>query len=142
MTKKKRITTETMAKSTNSLTHCGANSIESVAEILRAARSNAYRAVNFTMVEAYWNVGRMIVEEEQQGKERAEYGKALIQEFGHPSDSGIRKRVLEANLRNFRQFYLVFQFATQCCESAAQNSTNQGCSQSPQTVRRICARGP
>ncbi len=44
---------------------------ESVAEILRAARKNAYRAVNFTMVEAYWNVGRRIVEEEQQGKERA-----------------------------------------------------------------------
>ncbi len=45
---------------------------KSVAEILRTARSNAYRAVNFTMVEAYWNVGRMIIEEEQQGKERAE----------------------------------------------------------------------
>ena len=50
---------------------------ESIAEVLRNARSNAYRAINFVMVEAYWNIGRMIVEEEQQGKERAEYGAGL-----------------------------------------------------------------
>jgi hypothetical protein len=58
-------------------TECG-EFYESIADLLRTARSNAYRAVNFVMVEAYWNVGRMIVEEEQQGKERAEYGAALI----------------------------------------------------------------
>lgn len=51
---------------------------QSIAEILQNARRNAYRAVNFTMVEAYWNVGRMIVEEEQKGSERAEYGSFLI----------------------------------------------------------------
>ena len=51
---------------------------ESVADLLRTARGKAYRAVNTVMVEAYWNVGRMIVEEEQQGEKRAEYGKALI----------------------------------------------------------------
>lgn len=51
---------------------------ESIAEVLRAARSNAYRAVNFVMVEAYWNIGRTIVEEEQQGKDRAEYGSYLL----------------------------------------------------------------
>ena len=44
---------------------------QSVAEILRAARANAYRAINFTMVEAHWNLGRKIVEEEQKGLERA-----------------------------------------------------------------------
>ena len=41
---------------------------ESVAAVLRTARTNIYRAVNFVMVEAYWNIGRMIVEEEQQGQ--------------------------------------------------------------------------
>ena len=50
-----------------------------VADLLRNARTNSYRAVNFAMVEAYWNVGRMIVEEEQKGQKRAGYGKALIQ---------------------------------------------------------------
>ncbi len=51
---------------------------QSVTDILQVARSNAYRTVNRVMVEAYWNVGRMIVEEEQQGMERAEYGTYLI----------------------------------------------------------------
>jgi len=79
---------------------------ESVAEILRNARAKVYRAVNFSMVEAYWIVGRMIVEEEQKGKKRAEYGTFLIKnlavqltaEFGN----GFNKR----NLLNFRQFFL------------------------------------
>jgi hypothetical protein len=79
---------------------------ESIADVLRTARSNAYRAVNFVMVEAYWNVGRMIVEEEQQGKERAGYGEALLR--------GLSKRLNEdfgsgfgvSNLFAFRQFYL------------------------------------
>ena len=69
---------------------------QSVAEILRTARANAYRAVNFAMVEAYWNVGQMIVEEEQRGQERAEYGAALLKnlsirltaEFGASSTNG------------------------------------------------------
>jgi hypothetical protein len=80
----------------------------SVADALRQARSNAYRAVNFTMVDAYWNVGRMIVEEEQQGKERPEYGTFLIrnlsirltEEFGAGFDP--------SNLKRMRQFYMFF----------------------------------
>jgi predicted nuclease of restriction endonuclease-like (RecB) superfamily len=80
----------------------------SVADVLRQARANAYRAVNFTMVEAYWNVGRMIVEEEQQGKARAEYGAFLIrnlsirltEEFGVGFDP--------SNLKRMRQFYVFF----------------------------------
>jgi len=43
-----------------------------VVDVLLGARFSSYRAVNFIMVEAYWNIGRMIVTEEQQGKERAE----------------------------------------------------------------------
>ena len=42
----------------------------SVAAVLQKARSNSYRAVNFIMVEAYWNVGRLIVEEEGKGSHR------------------------------------------------------------------------
>jgi len=81
---------------------------QSVAEILRAARANAYRAVNFAMVEAYWNVGRMIVEEEQQGKERAEYGAALIKNLSIRLSGEFGKGFTESNLWNFRQFYLAF----------------------------------
>jgi len=49
-----------------------------IAELLTQARSNAYRTVNSIMVETYWKIGRRIVEEEQNGKTRAEYGDKLI----------------------------------------------------------------
>ena len=83
-------------------TMCG-EFYESIAEVLRAARSNAYRAVNFVMVEAYWNVGRMIVEEEQQGKERAEYGSHLLKDLSTRLTGEFGKGFNEANLRYIRQ---------------------------------------
>src|SRR3990170_6667184 len=101
-----------MKKERKQMRHCGANLYKSIAEILRAARSNAYRAVNFTMVEAYWNVGRMIIEEEQQGKERAEYGAFLIrdlsfrltEEFGKGFDEReLRRRIGGTGVRRFRR---------------------------------------
>lgn len=81
---------------------------QSIAGILRAARANAYRAVNFAMVEAYWNVGRMIVEEEQRGQERAEYGAALLRNLSIRLTQEFGKGFTETNLKYFRQFYLVF----------------------------------
>lgn len=81
---------------------------ESIADVLRTARSNAYRAVNFVMVEAYWNVGRMIVEEEQQGKERAEYGSYLLRHLSARLTKEFGKGFDESNLRYIRQFYLTF----------------------------------
>lgn len=81
---------------------------QAVADLLRNARSNSYRAVNFIMVEAYWNVGRMIVEEEQQGKERAAYGKALIRDLSERLTSEFGSGFGVSNLSYFRQFYLSF----------------------------------
>jgi DUF1016 N-terminal domain len=51
---------------------------QQVREILASARDRAWQAVNTVMVEAYWEVGRIIVEEEQAGKDRADYGKRVI----------------------------------------------------------------
>lgn len=82
---------------------------QSVADILHNARRNAYRAVNFAMVEAYWHIGRMIVEEEQQGKERAEYGALLIRNLSIRLTHDFGKGFDESNLRYIRQFYLTFQ---------------------------------
>lgn len=48
-----------------------------IKKILEEARSTAYRTVNFAMVQAYWNIGWVIVEEEQKGKSKAEYGECL-----------------------------------------------------------------
>ena len=50
----------------------------SISEVLRAARETAHRAVDSAMVQAYWRVGQIIVEYEQEGKARAAYGAALI----------------------------------------------------------------
>jgi hypothetical protein len=84
------------------------NLVAQIKEIILAARQKAYTAVNFAMVEAYWLMGKRIVEEEQMGNERAAYGEAILKtlskeltkEFG--SGFGIR------NLWDFRKFYLTF----------------------------------
>ena len=49
-----------------------------IKEVLEQARTQAYRAVNFAMVQAYWNIGRIIVEEEQKGRPKAGYGEYLL----------------------------------------------------------------
>lgn len=61
------------------------------------------------MVEAYWHIGKRIVEEEQKGKSRAEYGKGLIKELSEQLSNEFGKGFSEANVWNFRQFYLLFQ---------------------------------
>lgn len=60
------------------------------------------------MVEAYWRVGQRIVEEEQQGSQRAEYGAHLLQNLARVLGDDFGNGVSAANLRNFRQFYLTF----------------------------------
>jgi predicted nuclease of restriction endonuclease-like (RecB) superfamily len=81
---------------------------KSIANILHSARSNAYRAVNFVMVEAYWNIGQMIVEEEQKGKERAGYGTYLLRNLALLLSAEFGKGFDERELRKMRQFYASF----------------------------------
>ena len=78
-----------------------------VASILNAARNKAYAAVNFAMVEAYWEIGRSIVEE-QGGEERAGYGEALLQGLAERLTADFGKGFDASNLRYMRQFYLAF----------------------------------
>jgi predicted nuclease of restriction endonuclease-like (RecB) superfamily len=80
---------------------------EEVKSVLELARSRAYAAVNFAMVEAYWHVGRLIVER-QGGEERAEYGKRLMQYLAERLTSDYGKGFDESNLRYMRKFYLTF----------------------------------
>ena len=79
-----------------------------VAEILRAGRGSAYRAVNTVMVDTYWSMGQRIVEQEQQGKVRAEYGEGLVVRLSRYLGETFGKGFSVANLKNFRQFYLCF----------------------------------
>ena len=77
-------------------------------EILKNARQKAYTAVNSAMVEAYWEIGRRIVEEEQNGKERAEYGKEILQNLSKELTEEFGKGYSYRTLREIRQFYLMF----------------------------------
>ncbi len=82
--------------------------IVEVKQILDQARQKAYTAVNTAMVEGYWLVGKRIVEEEQQGKERAEYGKEILKSLAKVLTSELGKGFSLSNIKNFRQFYLTF----------------------------------
>lgn len=80
----------------------------SIREILSKARQKAYTAVNFAMVEAYWQIGKRIVEQEQEGRERAGYGEYLIKSLSIELKNEWGNGFSVANLKNFRQFYQVF----------------------------------
>ena len=86
-----------------------------IAELLNVARAKAYHSVNSIMVETYWKIGQRIVEEEQAGKSRAEYGTKLIENLSKYLTDTFGKGFSEANLQNMRKFYLVYpEFPRQC----------------------------
>lgn len=80
---------------------------ESIKEILLAARNKVYQTANFAMVEAYWNIGKRIIDE-QGGKEKVGYGTGLLQELSKQMIQDFGKGFTVANLKNMRQFYLTF----------------------------------
>ena len=67
------------------------------------------------MVEAYWNVGKRIVEEEQKGEDRAKYGTYLIKELSKELTAEFGKGFTPQNLRNMRQFYKSFPIRSTLC---------------------------
>ena len=83
--------------------------VSEIKQILTLARQKAYLSVNSAMIEAYWLIGKRIVEEEQQGKERAAYGEEILKTLSIELTKDFGKGFGERNLRDFRQFYLSFQ---------------------------------
>jgi predicted nuclease of restriction endonuclease-like (RecB) superfamily len=81
---------------------------EDIRTILQEARQKTYHAINSEMVMAYWRIGKRIVEEEQSGEKRAEYGASLVKELSKRLSKEFGKGFTEPNVRNFRQFYLIF----------------------------------
>lgn len=75
---------------------------------LLASRNQAYKAVNFAMVKAYWNIGRIIVEYEQQGKVRAEYGKFLLDELSERLTKEFGKGFSIRTLQQMKKFYYLY----------------------------------
>ena len=84
------------------------NFYNDIKNILQKARDTAYKQVNFIMVEAYWNIGKTIVEQEQHGEDRAKYGKAVIKALSTRLTQDFGKGYSTRNLWNMRQFYITF----------------------------------
>ena len=82
--------------------------LQGISDILEEARRNAKTAVNLSMVYAYFEIGRMIVEEEQHGKSRAAYGTQLLKELSVYLTRIYGKGFSVGNLKNIRQFYKVY----------------------------------
>ena len=87
-----------------------------IKNILQSARDNVYRHINFVMVEAYWNIGKQIVEDEQNGKDRAEYGSYLIKELSSRLTKDFGKGFTTTNLKMMRQFYQAFPNSHTLCD--------------------------
>ena len=84
------------------------NYINEVKEILKNARQKAYNTINSVMVEAYWKIGRRIVEEEQSGRERAEYGKEIIKNLSKELTEEFGKGFSRRTLWEMRKLYVYF----------------------------------
>src|SRR5690554_6033850 len=79
-----------------------------IGELLARGREQAARAVNTILVETYWNIGRHIVEFEQSGKEKSEYGSNLLDRLSKDLTLEFGKGFSRSNLVYIRKFYLAF----------------------------------
>ncbi|MBY0293203.1 MAG: hypothetical protein K2W92_07955 [Alphaproteobacteria bacterium] len=81
---------------------------DQISPLIRHARESVMRAIDTTMVHTYWNIGRYIVEEEQTGETRAEYGKELLRKLSARLNKEFGKGFGLSTLEDVRKFYLVY----------------------------------
>ena len=81
------------------------NIYQNISELLQQARKNINKVINSAMVHTYFEIGKMIVEEEQEGKKRAEYGKKLLETLSKKLTVEFGKGFSERNLKQMRMFY-------------------------------------
>lgn len=79
-----------------------------IKETLISSRNQAYSAVNFTMVQAYWQIGRIIVEHEQDGNMRADYGRSILQKLSSRLTEDFGKGFSVRTLQQMKKFYVMF----------------------------------
>lgn len=82
--------------------------VQNIIQVIQQSRTQVRQAVNSAMVAGYWEVGRLIVEDEQQGEARAGYGKQQLQYLSRQLTDQFGKGFDVTNLRNMRRFYLAF----------------------------------
>ena len=95
--------------STPSLTHSAEPLYREIRAVLQSARAGVYRAVNAAMVQAYWHIGRLIVEHEQGGAKRAAYGEVVLGNLSRRLMAEFGRGFDVTNLRKMRQFYRMFE---------------------------------
>jgi hypothetical protein len=79
-----------------------------ILDLLKFAQKTVYQSVNITMVETYFKIGRLIVDEEQQGEEKAKYGQSLIIGLSKRLSVEFGKGFSATNLKQMRSFYLTY----------------------------------
>jgi len=85
-----------------------------ITDVIKKARNKAYRSINSVMVRAYWNIGRLIIQEEQKGKSRADYGHNIVASLAKRLTTEYGKGFDKRNLWYMRLFYITFQLCTHC----------------------------
>ena len=79
-----------------------------IKELMENARKQVSVKVNNILVQTYWKIGKIIIEDEQENNERAEYGKKLLKELSKKLTKEYGKGFSRSNLQNMRQFYLKY----------------------------------
>ena len=82
--------------------------ISDIRQIITSGQNYAYQSANRAMVLTYWQIGKRIVEQEQSGEERAEYGTALIETLSNVLTGEFGKTYSKRNLQYFRKFFIYF----------------------------------
>lgn len=100
------------------------NFYSQVVDLLQSARSKVVRTVNQTMVLTYFEIGRMLIEEEQGGKERAEYGKQVVKKLSEVLTKEFGKGFSERNIEQMRRFYLAYSIPQTASAKSASQTTS------------------
>jgi hypothetical protein len=85
--------------------------------VLMQAHDRSWQAVNWEMVACYWEIGRLIVTDEQEGEPRADYGRGIVRELSTRLTAEFGAGFDKSNLWNIRAFFLPTQKSTQCVEN-------------------------
>ena len=109
-----------------------------IVDLLQSARNKVARTINQTMVTTYFEIGRKIVEEEQNGKDRADYGEKVIEELSKVLTIEFGKGFSATNLKQMRQFYFVYSIG-QTPSDEFKNKSQGGPANSQKAIHKTAA---
>jgi hypothetical protein len=108
--------------------------ISQLVGLLEQARRNSARSVNALMTATYWEIGRRIVEQEQRGQRRAQYGKALLRRLAEDLTSRFGKGFSERNLLAMREFFLAWSIPQTVSAESIEPGQTGDTPENPQTA--------